>query len=58
MVASLCERYTGTNEEEGLLIHASYSVPHHDAVDSSVMWGEWFYLRSIAELTGQHVATP
>jgi unsaturated chondroitin disaccharide hydrolase len=58
MLASLCKSYLGSDKEEGILVHSAYSVPHHDGVDSSVMWGEWFFLRAVSHLTTDPVPIP
>jgi hypothetical protein len=42
----------------GILVHSAYSVPHQDGVDSSVMWGEWFFLRAISHLVTDPVPIP
>lgn len=60
MVASMAFGYTDweTEEQEGILLHSAYSVPHQDGVDSAVMWGDWFFLRSIATLVIGPVPIP
>ena len=59
MLASLCRSYLGDGKEEvGILVHSAYSVPHQDGVDSSVMWGEWFFLRAVSHLTTDPVPIP
>ena len=59
MLASLCKIYLeGGREEDGILLHSAYSVPHQDGVDSSVMWGEWFFLRAVSHLATGPVPIP
>jgi unsaturated chondroitin disaccharide hydrolase len=58
MLASLCRSYLGGGKEVGILVHSAYSVPHQDGVDSSVMWGEWFFLRAISHLVTDPVPIP
>ena len=58
MLASLCRSYLGGEEEGGIHVHSAYSVPHQDSVDSSVMWGEWFFLRAISHLVTDPVPIP
>ena len=59
MLASLCRSFLGGGKEAvGILVHSAYSVPHQDGVDSSVMWGEWFFLRAISHLVTDPVPIP
>jgi unsaturated chondroitin disaccharide hydrolase len=59
MLASLCRDYLRRDTQgEGTLLHSAYSVPHQDGVDSSTMWGEWFFLRAISHLTSGPVSLP
>jgi hypothetical protein len=45
-------------KEMGILVHSAYSVPHQDGIDSSVMWGEWVFLRAISHLVTGPVPIP
>jgi len=60
MVASMASGYTDweTEEQEGILLHSAYSVPHQEGVDSAVMWGDWYFLRAVAALTSGPVPIP
>lgn len=40
-----------TADGDGLLLHACYSKPHGDGVDSAVIWGDYFGLTGLAHLT-------
>ncbi len=34
-------------QANGLLLHASYSVPHNNGVDEMNIWGDYFYMEAL-----------
>ncbi|PAD28278.1 glycoside hydrolase family 88 protein [Paenibacillus sp. 7523-1] len=51
-MASLVQNYStnGSETEEGLLKHGSYSVRGGDSPDDYVIWGDYFYLEALMRL--------
>lgn len=37
-------------EIDGVLLHGCYSRPHREGVDSALIWGDYFYLRSLGRV--------
>lgn len=48
---SLIEGYMSpaSDDHQGILLHACYSKPHNEGVDSSVIWGDYFFLQNLIE---------
>ena len=49
MMASLIDNYLCWEADEcnGLLLHASYSVPHNSGVDECNIWGDYFFMEAL-----------
>lgn len=60
IIAALIQGYTARFQPgvEGLLLHAVYSKPHNDGVDCAVIWGDWFFLRTLVHLAAGPVPVP
>lgn len=45
---------------DGLLLHGTYSVPAREGIDTSLIWGDYYYLESCARAMGRNapVANP
>ena len=57
LLSSVLTACLNTEDDDGLLLHACYSKPHNEGVDSAVIWGDYFTLaclgRVSSPVTGQ-----
>ena len=49
---SLYENYSSKNDPKsnGLLLHASYSIPHNLGVDECNIWGCYYYFEALMRM--------
>ncbi|QEN04467.1 glucuronyl hydrolase [Thiospirochaeta perfilievii] len=55
---SLIKNYTTKEypEQHGLLMHSVYSKPHGQGVDESTLWGDYFYLENLLNMSMDRVS--
>jgi len=53
LLAALFETCANRGEAGGLLLHATADLPHGHGIDESVMYGDYYYFKALAELAGR-----
>ena len=53
LLAALYDTCANRGEEGGLLLHATADLPHGHGIDESVMYGDYYYFKALAELEGR-----
>ncbi len=52
LLSSVLTACLNTGDGDGLLLHACYSKPHNEGVDSAVIWGDYFALACLGRVCG------
>lgn len=50
ILRNLIQNYAAAPDEDGLILHGVYSIPHKQGVDECCNWGDYFYLEALVRL--------
>ncbi|MGH7121208.1 MAG: hypothetical protein ACREFP_19825 [Acetobacteraceae bacterium] len=50
LLETLCREYLAGHDHRGLLLHACYSLPHREGIDSATLFGDFYFAEALARV--------